>query len=237
VEIVAWPAPAARSPSAGAHGGAFSSCSRADGAAGSAGGAAARSSSLRTAEAAAAPDAAGRKRKALYASGMFSLPGKAVRSRANRPALNEEAIRKDVNTFYIWQWRTLDGTYEDFDTEQCIGIETEWRQQAKLAQVWGTRFPVGESEMLKCLIDFDDMTTSIVGCVWASAVRRWDRDVPMGDSWDHQDDDVRIVDVQTVSWDYAVVGTAFFERQRPDGRTPRISRGTHSVLTVRRVQE
>jgi len=141
-----------------------------------------RQPALHTAELAAAPDAAGRKREALSASGMFSPPSKAVQSRANRPALNVEAIIKDVNTLYIWQWRTLDGTYEDFDTEQCIGIETEWRQQAKLARVRGMRFPVGESEMLKCLIDFDDMTTSIVGCVWATAVRRWDRDVPMGDT-------------------------------------------------------
>jgi len=103
--------------------------------------------------------------------------------------------------------------------------------------VWDTRFPVGQNEMLKCLIDFDDMTTSIVGCVWATAVRRWDRDVPIGDSWDHQDDDVRIVVVETVSRDYAVVATAFFDRQRPDGRMPRISRGTHTVLKVRRVQK
>ena len=88
---------------------------------------------------------------------------------------------------------------------------------------------MGENETLKCLIDFDDMTTSIAGCDWATAVRRWDRDVPMGDSWDHQDDDVSIVDVQTASRDYAVVATAFFERQRPDGRTPLISHGTQTV--------
>jgi len=100
--------------------------------------------------------------------------------------LNVEAIQKEVNTLYIWQWRMLDGTYEDFNTEQCIDIGIEWRQCFKLAHVWGTRFPVGENEMLKCLIDFDDMTTSIAGCDWATIVQRWDRDVPMGNSWDHQ---------------------------------------------------
>jgi len=42
----------------------------------------------------------------------------------------------------------------------------------------------------------------------------------MGDSWDHQEDDVDIVDVETASRDYAVVASAFFDRQRPDGRTP-----------------
>jgi len=112
-----------------------------------------------------------------------------------------KAIRKDVNVQYTWQWRLLDGTYEAFNQEQCIDIETEWRQQVNLARVWGTRFPVGQNEMLKCLIDFADMTTSIVGCDWVTAVRRWDRDVPMGDSWDHQDDDVSIVDVETASRD------------------------------------
>jgi len=132
--------------------------------------------------------------------------------------------------------RPLTRSSEAFNTEQCIDIETEWCKQSKLVQVWGTRFPMGENEMLKCLIDFDDMTTSIAGCDWATAVRRWDRNVPMGDSWDHQHDDVRIVDVETVSWDYAVVATAFFDRQRPDGRTPLISRGTHTVVKVRRVQ-
>jgi len=238
VEIVASPAPAARSPSAGAHGGASSSRSRAGGAdaPGSAGGAATRSSALHTAKAAAAPDVAGCKRKALYASGMFSPPGKAARTRDIRPALNFEEIRKFVNVQYTWQWRTLDGTYEDFNKEQCIELEINWRKRLSLARVWGTRFPVGLNEMLKCIIDLDDMTTSIVGCDWATAVRRWDRDVPMGDSWDHQDDDVRIVDVQTASRDYTVVASAFFDRQRPDGKTPLISCGTQTVLKVRRVQ-
>ena len=62
---------------------------------------------------------------------------------------------------------------------------------------------------------------------------RRDRDAPKGDCWDHQDDDVRIVDVQTTSWDYTVVASAFFDRQQPDGRTLLISRDTHTVLKVR----
>ena len=209
------------------------------GASGSAGGAAARAPAPRTPEAAAALGDAGRKRKALYASGIFPPPGKkgkAARKGEIRPKFDVKAIRKDVNVQYKWQWRTLDGTYEAFNQEQCIDIKTEWRQQAKLARVWGTRFPVGENEMLKCLIDFGDMTTSIVGCDWVSAVRRWDRDVAMGDSWDHQDDDVSIVDVEIASWDYAVVASAFFDRQRPDGRTPLISRETHTVVKMQRVQ-
>ena len=67
---------------------------------GSAGGAAARSPTPRTAEA--ASEVAGRQRKALYASEIFSQPGKTVRTREIRSALNVEAIRKDVNTLYIW---------------------------------------------------------------------------------------------------------------------------------------
>ena len=167
---------------------------------------------------------------------MFSPPAKAAWTREIRPAFAVEEIRNNVNSQCKWQWRKLDGTCEDFDKEQCIKIEINWRKWLSLAQVWGTRFPVGQNEMLKCLIDFADMTTSIVGCDWVTAVRRWDRDVPMGDSWDHQDDDVSIVDVETASRDYAVVANAFFDRQRPDGRTPLISRDTHTVVKIRRVQ-
>ena len=47
---------------------------------------------------------------------------------------------------------------------------------------------------------------------------------------------MRIVNMQTASRDYGVVASAFFERQRPDGRTPLISRGTHTVLKVRQAQ-
>ena len=61
--------------------------------------------------------------------------------------------------------------------------------------VWGTRFQVGENEMIKYLVDFKDMTTSIAECDRVMAVLRWDRDVLMGNSWDYQDDDVRIIEV------------------------------------------
>ena len=49
--------------------------------------------------------------------------------------------------------------------------------------------------MIKFLIDFKDMTTSIADCDRVTAVLRWDRDVLMGNSWDYQDDDVRIIEV------------------------------------------
>ena len=29
---------------------------------------------------------------------------------------------------YRWDWRTNDGTYEAFDEQQCIAIETCWRK-------------------------------------------------------------------------------------------------------------
>jgi len=137
VEIVALPAPVAGSPSAGAHGVASSSHSHVGGAAGasgSAGRAASRAPASRTPEAAAVPGDAGRKRKALYASGIFFPPGKkgkAARKGEIRPKFDVKAIRKDVNVQYTWQWRTLDGTYEAFNQEQCIDIETEWRQLFK----------------------------------------------------------------------------------------------------------
>ena len=131
------PAPAAGSSSAGARKGTSSLHSRAGGAAGasgSAGGAASRAPAPRTPEAAAAPGDAGRKRRALYASGIFSpsgRKGKAARKGEIRPKFDVKAIRKDVNVQYTWQWRTLDGTYEAFNQEQCIDIETEWRQLFK----------------------------------------------------------------------------------------------------------
>ena len=116
----------------------YSRAGGAAGASGSTGGAASHAPAPSTPEAAAAPGDAGRKRKALYASGIFSKPGKkgqAVPKGEIRPTFDVKAIRKDVNTLYIWQWRLLDGTYEAFSHEQCIDIETEWRQQAKLARV------------------------------------------------------------------------------------------------------
>jgi hypothetical protein len=58
----------------------------------------------------------------------------------------------------------------------------------------------------------------------------------MGESWDHQVDNVSIVDVETQSRDYKVVETAFFDRPRTDGKKPRILRRTHTITRVRRVQ-
>ena len=62
--------------------------------------------------------AANARRSTPQSALIFSQPGKTVRTREIRSALNVEATRKDVNTLYIWQWRTLDGTYEAFNTEQ-----------------------------------------------------------------------------------------------------------------------
>ena len=180
VEIVALPVLAVGSPAVGAHGG-VSRAGGVAGAPGSAVGAAARCPAP-TAEAAAAPADIIRNRKALYASGMFFPPAKAPWTREIRPAFAVEEIRNDVNTQCKWQWRKLDRTCEDFDKKQCIKIEINWRKWLSLARVLGTRFPVGRNEMLKCIIDLDDMTTSIVGatgrrpcgagtgmCPWATA--------------------------------------------------------------------
>ena len=71
---------------------------------------------------------------------------------------------------------------------------------------------------------------------WATAVRRWDRDVPMGKGWDHQCSQVSIVDVDRDWLDYTVVLTAFFGRERRDKMAPRITRASHEVVKVRRIQ-
>jgi len=59
-------------------------------------------------------------------------------TRKTRPASNFEEIRKFVNVLYKWQWRPNDGTYEDFDEEQCIEIEINWRKLLSLVRVWGS---------------------------------------------------------------------------------------------------
>jgi hypothetical protein len=67
-------------------------------------------------------------------------------------------------------------------------------------------------------------------------VRRWCRDTPMGDSWDHQVDEVSIADVPKGWRDYTVAETALFDRPRPDGAVPTLSRATHELVKVKRIQ-
>ncbi len=136
-----------------------------------------------------------------------------------------------MNALYRWEWRALDGTYSDFEKGQSIKIETIWG-----ARLGDTQLPVFSGEARKYFVDFHDMTVQIGGDLWATAIRRWDRDVPMGESWDHQVDNVSIVDVETQSRDYKVVETAFFGRERKDKKEPRISQRTHRITRGRRVQ-
>ena len=153
-----------------------------------------------------------------------------------RPAENAVEVRTHVNVLYQWEWRAVDGTYVAFNKDQSIEIETCYRRGVWGARVRGTQFPVGVGEDLKCVIDFDDYTASIVASEWVTTVRRWRHDTPMGDSWDQQADEVSIVDVQRGWRDYAVVETALFDRQRPDGVVPSLSRATHVLVKVRRIQ-
>jgi len=184
----------------------------------------------------------GSKRKAVYGS-LLSPAAKAARTGGGahaagggRPEYDSGMVAKEACFRYRWEWRTIDGTYEAFDEEQCIAIETCWRKKEGLARVWGRRFPVGHDENLKCMIDFEDMTASIVGSEWVTAVRRWNVHDKMGDSWDHQEDNVSIVEVEAGWRDYKVVETAFFGRKRRDGKTPRLSPRTHRIVKVRRIQ-
>ena len=189
----------------------------------------------------------GHKRKAIYAS-LFSPRSKAARTGAGagaaaaagtgnkRPKFDADDIVKHVGVMYRWQWCARDGTYVSFDTTQCMEIERCFRQNLWGARVWGTGFPVGQNEKLKCFIDFEDMTACIAGSDWTAAVRRWDRDEPMGEGWSHQVANVSIVDVEPEWRDYKVVETAFFHRERSDKKEPRISLHTHNIVKVRRVQ-
>jgi hypothetical protein len=115
-------------------------------------------------------------------------------------------------------------------------IETCFRQGNWGARFVAPRLPLCHGEECKYVVDFDDMTVLMGGEEWASAIRRWDRDVPMGESWDHQVDNVSIVDVEAGWTDYKVVETAFFDRKREDGKESCISRRKHTITRVRRVQ-
>jgi hypothetical protein len=155
---------------------------------------------------------------------------------SRRPAENAVEVRTTVNVLYRWEWRAGSGTYVAFDEGQSIEIETGYRRGDWGARVWGKEFPVGPGERLKCVIDFDDYTAFIVASEWVRMVRRWCRDTPMGDSWNHQIDKVSIADVQKGWRGYAVVETALIDRPQPDGTVPMLSRATHELVKVRCIQ-
>ena len=156
--------------------------------------------------------------------------------RRARPVYDADEIHKLAEVLYRWEWRTSDGTYKAFDRQQCITLETSYRQGSEGSVVWGRRFLVGDNEELKCSVDFGDMTAAIAGTEWVTAVRRWDRDVQTGEGWDHQDDNLLIVDVQPEWRDYTIVESALYDRPREDGREPSIRRQSHEVVRVRRIQ-
>ena len=189
-----------------------------------------------------------RKRLSVYGS-LLSPEAKAARTGSRgggaaaagggagrRPADNAVEVREHVNVLFRWEWRAGDGTYVPFEKEHSIVIETCYRRKARATYVWGTQFPVGPGEKLKCVIDLEDYTASVVATEWVTAVRRWCRDTPMGDSWDQQGCEVSIVDVLKGWRDYTVVETALFDRKRPDGRVATVSRTTHELVKVRRIQ-
>jgi len=71
---------------------------------------------------------------------------------------------------------------------------------------------------------------------WDTKVRRWDTTMSMGETWDHQDSLVSNEPVVEKSLDHNMVLAAFYDRPRPDGTPPLIQRATHTVKSVRRVQ-
>ena len=187
-----------------------------------------------------------RKRAQVYQS-ILSPAAKAARTGSpggaaagggsrERPAENAAEVREHVNVKFRWEWRAGDGTYEAFDKDQCIKIETCYRRKMVSAIVWGKQFPAGPGENLKCFIDFEDHTAAIAASEWVTTVRRWCPNTPMGESWDHQVENVTIVNVERGWRDYTVVETALFDRLRADGRVPTVSRGTHELVKVQRIQ-
>jgi hypothetical protein len=72
------------------------------------------------------------------------------------PANDSKEVQKHVNVLYVY------GMYAVFDEVQCIKIETDYRRGHPSSTIWGRRFPVGQDESLKCMIDFKDMTACSV---------------------------------------------------------------------------
>ena len=94
--------------------------------------------------------------------------GGGVRSARPKYDLDEvqrKEVQQHVNVLYRWEWRSDDGTYEAFDEGQCIQIETDYRKGHPCTTVWGRQFPAGQNKDLKCVVDFEDMTACIFGCV------------------------------------------------------------------------
>ncbi len=156
--------------------------------------------------------------------------------------MNVESIKANVDTLYRWDWRNGQGSYVAFSSEQNISIETSFRMQ-----MWGARLKVsmnqfgvmltgGRGQECTLVIDFDDMTVGAVGLAWATVVRRWNRDKPMGEHWDHQESNVHLVRMEETWHDYNMVLKLLFDRPRADGAALRVSRHTHRVVCVRRVQ-
>ena len=165
--------------------------------------------------------------------------------KAQRPAMNLENIRAHVDTLYRWDWRNAQGEYISFSTEHNIQIETSFR-----GHIWGARLKLslqhfglvlngckaGKAEEFTFVIDFHDMTVGAVGLEWSSVVRRWNRDTPMAERWDHQDSNVRVVNVDPHSSDYQMVVQKLLDMPRADGIAASLSRRSHEVVTIQRIQ-
>jgi hypothetical protein len=210
------------------------------------------------------PDASGvgSKRKAVYES-LLSPAAKAARTgwaagaAGERPAYDERMVEAEADMLCQWGWRASDGTYEKFETEQCVEFETCCRKGVDLAAVWGRQFPVGHSENLKCALDFTDMTAMVAGSEWLMGQRR-DDGGEVGSPGglepthihmrarthtltslmidEHQVDDVSMVRVEQEWVDYALVASALLDRKRADGKRARLSRETHRIVQLRRIQ-
>ena len=130
----------------------------------------------------------------------------------------------------------MQGEYVPYSLEQNISIETCLRQN-----MWGARLKLpmkrsGTRQDYSFVVDFDDMTMGAVAWEWSTVVRRWNRDTPMRPSWDHQLENVRIVELQAGWTDHDRVLAHFFDTRPPSDSAAQRWRQVYEVVSIKRIQ-
>jgi len=163
-------------------------------------------------------------------------------SKAAKPAVGGAAGLLEIISaqLYRWEWKDKDsGSYEPYESHDSYKIEEafqRYKSGGDKSCVVHVHVGSGRKRERAATIDFGTMTVSLDGR-WSTRVRRWDAHVRPPESWDHQDGNVAVVPITQSSdpLDYVLVESAFF-KPRDDGKKPLISRDTHQIVQVRRIQ-
>jgi len=133
------------------------------------------------------------------------------------------------------------GTYTKYPEEVSLAMEAAYRTDRSSPFEMHLRIPIqgmasGKAKERTATFDFKEMKVSHDGG-WSGRIRRWDVQTPMADSWDHQDDEVKIVDIglDDDECDRVTVESSVY-KERADRRKPLISRDTHQMIRICRIQ-